>query len=87
MSESENTIALTGRGFRTTLEASVVCEAIEKSTLLDDAKKAMLIGFARELGKQGAISVATFLAKVKESAPKDLDVLATVERIINSLFE
>lgn len=65
MSESENTMSLTGRGFRTALEASVVCEAIEKSSL-DPVSKNAVDKIIDVLTVGGLVEVVDLLNKVKE---------------------
>ncbi len=87
MNEYENIISFTGRGFSSTLEASVICEAIEKSTLLEESKKTALLAFAKELGKQGALIVIDFIEKIKESFPDDTGLMDTVREIIKSLSD
>ncbi|QPK65073.1 hypothetical protein IVG45_09120 [Methylomonas sp. LL1] len=88
MSESENTISLTGRGFRTTLEASVVCEAIEKSPLLDAAKKAVIKTIVAELTRQGLIEAKDFIAKVYEHFENsDAGVLTLIQGFLKQFTD
>lgn len=81
MGNSENVGVLTGRGFRTTLEASAVIKAIEKSDL-DPTVKAATIGVAISSTMDGMLKIADFIAKIKELFHEDPETYNLVVNII-----
>lgn len=80
MNESENVITLTGRGFRATLEASVVCEAIEKS-ILETSNKYRLIEVLKSITVKEVIETLALLSAAKElfsDNPENYNVVVNI---------